>query len=59
MASEKFSTKQFGSLAIFFLTCSPGEEVILRILGGGVLHPVLQLLIYFILPDHAIFHTCF
>ena len=41
MASEKFSTKQFGSLAIFFLTCSPGEEVILRILGGGVLHPVL------------------
>ena len=44
MASEKFSTKRFVSFAIFFLTCSPGGEVLLRILGGGGLHQVLQLL---------------
>lgn len=44
MASEKFSTKRFVSFAIFFPTSLPGGELLLRILGGGVPHPVLQLL---------------
>lgn len=61
MASEKFSTKRFGSFAIFFshLFARRGGTPQNSWLRWTTPSSSTPDLVYFILPDHAIIHTCF